>query len=121
LKVYGNAQVVLSGGSIGGELRVDDSGIIIISGCDFAVDGVPFVYGEFTSVRDCYPWDEPIQRLTGFLESGEPINNIFRIGHHGRIVLVPEPATILLFGLSFLGLRITSRIKGTRIRNFDNL
>jgi len=121
LKVYGNAQVVLSGGSIGGELRVDDSGIIIISGYDFAVDDALFGYGGITSMLGGDWRNEPQRRLTGTLESGEPIDNTFLIGHQGRIVLVPEPATILLFGLSFLGLRITSEIKGTRIRNFDNL
>jgi len=121
LRVRHHSQVTISGGSIGGELRVDDSGIIIISGYDFAVDDALFGYGGITSMLGGDWRNEPQRRLTGTLESGEPIDNTFLIGHQGRIVLVPEPATILLFGLSFLGLRITSEIKGTRIRNFDNL
>jgi len=42
--------------------------------------------------------------LTGTLLSGDPINNQFRIGNNAKIVLVPEPATIVLLGLGGLAL-----------------
>ena len=36
--------------------------------------------------------------------SGDPINNQFRIGNNGKIVLISEPATLLLLGLGGLAL-----------------
>ena len=68
------------------------SGVISIHGSDFAVDGVPFGYGELTSILGGSPWDEPNRNLTGTLASGEPINNGFYIGYDAKIVLVPAPA-----------------------------
>ena len=87
-----SSQVDISGGSIEDELFSSGRAILSIHGSDFAVDGVPFGYGELTSILGGSPWDEPNRNLTGTLASGEPINNGFYIGYDAKIVLVPAPA-----------------------------
>ena len=104
LYVYSNSEVDIFGGSFQRDLRVRDNGILTIHGSDFAVDGTPFGYGELTSIFGGY-WDnEPYRHLTGTLFSGESIANDFRIALDAKIVLVPEPATLLLLGLGGLAL-----------------
>ncbi len=105
LRAVGSSLVDISGGSIGDYLLVDQSGILTIIGSDFAVDGVPFGYGELTSILGGFPWDEPSRYLTGTLASGELIGNDFYISHDGKIVLIPAPGAVVLgsIGLGFLG------------------
>ncbi len=103
----GSSRVDISGGSIGsigGWLELWEQSMIQIFGYDFAVDGMPFGYGELTSIYGGDPWGEPLRHLTGTLQSGELIDNDFYIGHDARIVLIPEPATLLLLGLGSLAL-----------------
>jgi len=94
-----SSQVTVSGGAIGGDLLADIEGILTLHGWDFAVDGMPVGYTELYSIFGGDFKDEPYRQLTGTLLSGDPINNQFRIGNVAKIVLVPEPATILLLGL----------------------
>lgn len=102
---FSSSQVDIFGGSIKGPLYLDVRSFINIYGSNFAVDGQPFGYGELTSILGG-PWDnEPNRRLTGILASGDLLNNDFYIGRSSKIVLVPEPATLALFGLGFLFLR----------------
>jgi len=98
-------QVNIYGGSIGGNLYLDEQSTITIFGSDFAVDQQSFGYGEITSILGGHSGNEPARLLTSTLASGEPINNLFHIGYDARIILVPEPATITLFGLGILILR----------------
>ncbi len=102
---YDSSQVNISGGLIGGYLTLLDQSIIQIFGSDFAVDGQPFGYGELTSIFGGGPDGEPYRHLTGTLPSGGFIDTKFQIGHDARIVLVPEPATVLLLGLGGLAFR----------------
>lgn len=103
------SKINVSGSSIGGTLASNWSAILIIYGSDFAVDGEPFGYGELTSILGGFYRDEPIRRLSGTLVSGEPIDNDFYVGYDAKIVLVPEPATLLLLGLG--GLIIRKKLK----------
>ncbi|MHC4654055.1 MAG: PEP-CTERM sorting domain-containing protein [Planctomycetota bacterium] len=124
LKVYNSSYVVFSGGQILGEMDVSDNcrvdilggyisseldfwdlAIVTIHGSNFAVDGQAFGYGELTSIFGASPGNEPDRRLTGTLVSGEPIDNHFYIGHDAKIILIPEPATIVLLALGIFGLR----------------
>jgi hypothetical protein len=107
----GNSQVNISGGSIGGDLELWWQSVIQIIGSNFAVDGKPFGYGELTSIFGGLPRYEPWRNLTGALASGELIDTDFRIGHDARIILIPEPASVLLMvvGLTILTLRRKKR------------
>jgi hypothetical protein len=101
----GSSQINIFGGSIGSRLWSSNESTMQIFGYDFAVDGQPFGYGELTSIHRDLPNYEPLRRLTGTLLSGEFINNDFQIGFNGRIILIPEPATLLLLGLGAVMLR----------------
>ena len=90
--VGGSSQVAVSGGVLAGDLMVLSNGVLAISGSAFAVDGTPVGYTELVSILGGNYPDEPHRRLTGTLLSGEPINNDFRIGESGKIVLVPSAA-----------------------------
>jgi hypothetical protein len=99
-----SSQVTISGGVLEEALIVDSHGTMAIYGSDFAVDGTPVGYIELSSILGGPLRNEPHRRLTGTLASGEPINNDFQIGHSAKIVLVPEPATLLLLGLGGMAL-----------------
>jgi hypothetical protein len=97
-----DSQVDVLGGLIVGELRASLDGVMTIHGWDFAVDGQDVGYGELSSIFGYGYEDEPFRHLTGTLASFELIDNDFRIGHNAKIVLVPEPGTLLLLGLGGL-------------------
>ena len=105
VKVSHNSQLDMSGGSVGNDLIADQSGILTIYGWDFEVNGVPFGYGELTSMLGGDYMDEPSRYLTGTLASGELIGNDFYIGHDAKIALVPAPGAVVLgsIGLGFIG------------------
>jgi hypothetical protein len=67
--------------------------------------GTPLGYCEITSILGGNYENEPLRRLTGTLANGDIINNQFRIGETAKIVLVPEPATLLLLGLGAVMVR----------------
>ncbi len=97
----GSSQVDISGGSISW-LLLSNQSMIQIFGSDFLVDGQPFGYGELTSI-DGGDWRDG--QLAGTLLSGELIDAHFRIGQNARIVLIPEPASVMLLGLGGFFLR----------------
>jgi hypothetical protein len=87
------------------ELVAGGNGKLIINGSNFAIDGTPFVSGQITSILGGDFSNEPSRRLTGILANGDIINNQFLIGNTAEIVLVPEPATLLLLGFGMVMLR----------------
>ena len=105
VRAFGSSQVDISGGSIDDDFILTDSAILTIHGWDFAVDGVPFGYGELTSMLGGDWLAEPSRLLTGTLGTGEPINNVFYIGHDAKIALVPAPGAVMLgsLGVGFVG------------------
>lgn len=93
LRANGYSKVIISGGQVGYELWATQNSIMTIYGTDFGIDGLNVGYGPITVASGI---------LTGTLASGEAINNDFYIYDDASIVLVPEPATVLLFGLGSL-------------------
>jgi len=91
-------------------LDADLQGTLTIDGSDFAVDGTDVGYIELSSILGGFYAEEPNRRLTGTLRNGDPLNSKFRIGSSAKIVLVPEPATLLLIGLG--GLMLSRRRQG---------
>lgn len=105
LQAWDNTRIDMFGGSMLGELVSGNSAILTVHGSNFAIDGQPFGYGELTSMLGGYSYDEPVRHLTGTLANGETIDNDFYIGHDAQIVLIPEPATLLLLALGAVMLR----------------
>ncbi len=118
--VKNNGRAMLSGGSIlelvtcdsgqltisGGAwtwLEVENNSYVTIKGSNFAINGTPVNFGEITSLG-VYPNDS-FRRLTGILANGDIIDNQFRISGTAKLLLVPEPATLLLLGLGGVILR----------------
>jgi len=105
-----DAQADWSGGNIGGDLTLQDRNILTIFGSNFTIDGNPVGYGNITSILGNDYSLDPSRILSGTLADSTTINNQFKIGNSAYINLVyaepvPEPCTLLLFGLGGLVLR----------------
>ncbi len=100
-----SGQVIMSGGFVTDALCAGKSGevsdsVITILGSDFAINGTPVAYGEYTVA------DFTNGSITGILVNGDSLNTDFYIYDNSSIILaVPEPGTVLLFGLGGLFLR----------------
>jgi hypothetical protein len=93
---YDFSQVSISGGQFADKLKASHNSVITIYGTDFVIDGLSVGYGKIAVTSGV---------LAGTLASGEIINNNFEIFEDATIVLIPEPATLLLFGLGILMVR----------------
>lgn len=110
LAAIGSSEVTVSGGSFARQSLLEDNAVLTIDGSDFAVDGTDVGYVELSSILGGSYSAESYRRLTGTLLNGDPLDNDFRIGSSARIVLVPEPGTLLLLGFGGLvGVRIRKR------------
>lgn len=97
LEVGGNSISYITGGnfdvtSAGSKnLKAYQNGTIYISGTDFN-----YSYGEIIDRSGT---------LTGTLANGNSLDEFFSIYDNGRIILVPEPCTLVLLGVGGLALR----------------
>jgi hypothetical protein len=110
---YDTGIVEVRGGSVGGVYGAFNSGTIYLYGSDFQIGGQTLSYGD--SLRD-YGTLSTNQNyfkgiITGTLQNGSAINNSFLISArtNADIIVIPEPATVLLLGLGAAVLRVTSR------------
>ena len=99
-----NSKIFISGGSIGDEIDVRDYSEVTIFGSAFEIDGIPVGYGQITTgIID--EFGRLTGTLTGLLQSGDPLNNVYYIQPDAFIYLVPEPATLLLISVGSLIIR----------------
>ncbi len=104
-----DSEVFVFGGSIGDKIDVRDYSQVTISGSNFEIDGVPVDYGQITT-GSIDEFGRLNGTLTGTLQSGDTLNNIFYIEPDAAIFLIPEPATMLMFGIGILWFRRRNRM-----------
>jgi len=107
LEACDNSKITISGGSISGTIYAgynsDANSTLIISGRSFAIDGNSVGDGEYLAS------DFPSGHITGTLESGDLLDNDFKIRGDATLVLeTPEPASLSLLSLGGLSLRLCS-------------
>jgi len=118
VKIYNNAELVLSGGNITfGTFNVMDDGLVNISEGNILIDNAFINYGgDHPATINIYghgfnytPMPGDLEGiLTGYLLD----NNFFTINgvsqsEYARFNLIPEPVSLLLFGFGLLVLRKT--------------
>jgi hypothetical protein len=86
----GFSTIEISGGTIG-DIFADESSLIVINGLDFN-----YGYGYITDTTGF---------LTGILSSGEMIETNFERYGDAQILIVPEPAALLLVGIGGVMIR----------------
>lgn len=99
--IFGGQFLTLDGDPPG-RWTIGGEGVVTVHGSGFAVDGVPVAIGPVTV---------PGGRLTGILESGEPLDVAFGVGASATLLLVPEPSLALLLA-GGLGWLAVSRARG---------
>lgn len=109
----GNSRITMTGGWLEenpfepkGELYASNNARITFYGSNFAIDGIPFGGGEIKSLGGSSNYnDEPFRRLSGTLTGGQNFDYPFRILDDAAFFIIPEPATLLLFGLGAIFIR----------------
>jgi hypothetical protein len=117
LSAIGDSTITMSGGSVGNELSTYVNGIIYLVGSGFEVTdlsgtttilSVGDKLSDFGTLVDDGSWDYYAGSITGILSDGSSLNNTFRLNITGEwvgtgdIILIPEPATLSLFGFGTL-------------------
>jgi len=102
----------MSGGSVAAGFSLLNSGLLTLEGGSFTVNGYSVGYGDFASTYatpgiDGSGYSYLSGTVTGIFDNGDLLNNDFILYHSADITFVPEPGTILLFGLGTLVIRNT--------------
>lgn len=101
LYAYSESQITISGGKIGGGISagIDNNchSLIVFEGSNFAINGQNVGYGD--SARSY----ASTGTLTGTLDSGDLLNNMFVIHGNSDIIFIPEPITISLLLIGSVG------------------
>ncbi len=116
LELMGTAQAAMSGGEVHSYLQATENSDVIISGGTIRAGngGSSSLRAWFSSkiIIDGSNFNYPLGKipepsgvLACDLKYGGSLNNNFDIGSSASIVLVPEPATLLLLGLGVVMLR----------------
>jgi len=93
----GNACVELLGGYFNGDVTAGSGeATIILHGLDFAIDGLAVDLGRY------YASDFAAGRITGQMLNGDLLDCNFSISGNSSILLVPEPASLLLLAAGAL-------------------
>lgn len=93
-----DSRALVTGGALNYCLFVNHNSITTFQGNGFEIDGAPASYGVYTTNRR----EQVNGRLTGILANGDGLDCQFWITGRASIVLIPEPATLLLLGLGSL-------------------
>ncbi len=92
----GESRVNVYGGQISWQIHATQNSSMFIYGTDFTIDGLSVGYGPISAMSGT---------LSGILYSGEALNVSFDIIENASIMLIPEPATVLLLGIGAVLLR----------------
>lgn len=112
--LHENSSMVISGGSVNGRyIQVGahpswyESSVLTIAGPSLRVDGSPVSYGVFYDTDEKYIWSQlgTDYSVTGYLQSGDYISTVVHVFDDSKLVIIPEPCTLLLLGLGGLILR----------------
>ena len=99
LVALGDKAMTIKGGTIGGDIMLDNGipvlGDVYIYGSDFAIDGIPVAPGAYHQTGI----------FTGILENGDPLDNRISFSGANDVILVPEPATLILLTIGTICLR----------------
>jgi hypothetical protein len=99
LRAFADSEVEMSGGSMAERLYTYTSGTVTLHGTDFQINSEPVFYGIYSNA------DYNSGILSGTLLSGDTFTTDFAIFDESRIILIPEPSTLLLLSLGVLMLR----------------
>ena len=106
-RAFGHSQATVFGGAFGQTFYIGNSSSMLVDtsimefvGTDFAINGTPVGYGEFTNGGT----GEIHGTLTGTLANGDLIDNGFWIYDNSKLVLTPEPASLVLLSLGGLAM-----------------
>jgi hypothetical protein len=94
------------GGTISQEIRVAHNSNVYLYGTGFYINGTPLENGDKLTDYATLDGNRYTGTITGILDDGSELNNVFYIGNDtSDIIVIPEPTTLLLLGFGGLLIR----------------